>query len=173
MKPFYIGPHTEQEKESCHCIKCQNTYLLSKEIYNFRKSKKLNQLDSVTEFLALKGSISDEDLDKKHPELASPKEIYSIIYSFAESIVEKSDNGPTQYKNKWVFESYSSLVKKCNVRIIQIYGAAGHGKGMIDVMSSFAVKSILKRHIIGLDVWFGDSRDICEYLDMRKDSRMS
>ena len=142
MKPFYIGPHTEQEKESCHCIKCQNTYLLSKEIYNFRKSKKLNQLDSVTEFLALKGSISDEDLDKKHPELASPKEIYSIIYSFAESIVEKSDNGPTQYKNKWVFESYSSLAKKCNVRIIRIYGAAGHGKSMIDVMSSFGVKSV-------------------------------
>ena len=114
MKPFYIGSHTERKKESCHCIKCQNTYLLSKGINNFRKSKKLNQLDSVTEFLTLKGSISDEDLEKKHPELASPKEIYSIIYSFAESIVEKSDNGPTQYKNNWVFESNSSLAKKCN-----------------------------------------------------------
>ena len=44
---------------------------------------------------------------------------------------------------------------------------------MIDVMSSFGEKSILKRDIIGLDVWLGDSRDICEYLDMRKDSRMS
>ena len=170
MKPFYIGPHTELENESCHCIKCQNTHLLSKGINNFRKSKKLNQSDLVTEFLTLKGSISDEDIEKKHPELASPKEIYSIVYSFAKSIVVKSDNGPTQYKNKWVFESYSSLAKEWRIRI---YGAAGHWKGMIDVMSSFGVKSILKRDIIGLDVWLGDSRDIFEYLDMRKDSRMS
>ena len=34
------------------------------------------------------------------------------------------------------------------------------------------MKSILKRDIIGLDVWFGDSCDISEYLDMRKDPRM-
>ena len=90
-----------------------------------------------------------------------------------ETIVVKSDNAPTQYKNKWAFESYSSLAKKYNVRIIRIYGAAGRGKGVIDAMSSFGVKSFLKRDIIGLDVWFGDSRDICEYLDMRKEPRMS
>ena len=41
---------------------------------------------------------------------------------------------------------------------------------MIDGMSNFGVKSILKRDIIGLGVWFGDNRDICEYLDMRKNS---
>ena len=40
-------------------------------------------------------------------------------------------------------------------------------------MSSFGVKSILKRDITGLDVWFGDNCYICEYLDMRKDPRMS
>ena len=44
---------------------------------------------------------------------------------------------------------------------------------MIDAMSSFGMKSILKRDIIGLDVWFGDSHDICEYLNMRKDPSMS
>ena len=76
-------------------------------------------------------------------------------------------------KNKWALESYFSLAKKYNVCIIRIYGAAGHGKGVIDAMSSFVVKSILKRDIIGLDVWFGDSHDICEYLNMRKDPRMS
>ena len=90
-----------------------------------------------------------------------------------ETIVVKSDNAPTQYKNKWAFESYSSLAKKYHVRIIRIYGAAGYGKGVIDTMSSFGVKSILKRDITGLDVWFGDNRYICEYLDMRKDPRMS
>ena len=74
FKSFYIGPPKEREKESCLLIKCQNTHLLLKGIDNFRKSNKLNQLDSVTEFLTLKESMSDEDLEKKHPEFASPKE---------------------------------------------------------------------------------------------------
>ena len=67
-----------------------------------------------------------------------------------ETVVIKSDNAPTRYKNKWAFESYSYLAKKYNVQIIRIYGAAAHGKGLIDVMSSFGVKSIPKRDIVGL-----------------------
>ena len=80
FKPFYIGPPTEREKESCLCIKCQNTHLLLKGINNFRKSKKLNQLDSVTEFLTLKESLSDEDLEKNHPEITSPKETSYCLF---------------------------------------------------------------------------------------------
>ena len=41
------------------------------------------------------------------------------------------------------------LSKNYNVKIIKIYGAAGHGKGLIDAMSSFEVKSILRRDVIG------------------------
>ena len=74
FKPFYIGPPTERKKESCPCIKCQNTHLLLKGINNFRKSKKLNQLDSVTEFLTLTESMSDKDLEKKHPFILSVRE---------------------------------------------------------------------------------------------------
>ena len=40
-------------------------------------------------------------------------------------------------------------------------------------MSSFRVKSILRKDIIGLDVWFADSAEICEYLDMHKDPHTS
>ena len=70
------------------------------------------------------------------------------------TIAVKSDcNARTQYKSKCSFESYSSLAKKYNVSIIRIYGAAGHGKGVIDAMSSFAVKSIMKRDIIGCIIW--------------------
>ena len=46
-----------------------------------------------------------------------------------------------------------------NVRIVQIYGAAGHGKDLIDAMSNSGVTSILKRDIVGLDVWFSDNRE--------------
>ena len=57
-----------------------NTYLLLKGINNFRKSKKLSQLDLVTEFLTLKESIYDEDLEKKHTEFASPKETSYCLF---------------------------------------------------------------------------------------------
>lgn len=90
-----------------------------------------------------------------------------------ETVIIKSDNAPTQYKNKWAFHSYHSLANKYDVRIIRLYGAAGHGKGLIDAMSAFGVKSILRRDIIGLDVWFVDSQAIRDYLDIRKDPRMS
>ena len=40
-------------------------------------------------------------------------------------------------------------------------------------MSSFGVKSILQKDIVGLDVWFVDSEKICEYLNMRKGQCMS
>ena len=63
-----------------------------------------------------------------------PSFVQQVLEIRDETIVVKSDNAPFQYKNKWAFESYSSLAKKYNVRIIQIYGAAGHGKGVIDAM---------------------------------------
>ena len=89
-----------------------------------------------------------------------------------ETIIIKSDNAPTQYKNKYAFFSYQNLANKYNVRIIRIYGAAGHGKGLIDAMSSFGVKSILRRDIVSHDVWFSNSVEICEYLKFRGDKRM-
>ena len=90
-----------------------------------------------------------------------------------ETIIIKSDNAPTQYKNKWAFQSYTSLGNKYNVRIIRLYGAAGHTKGLIDAMSSFGVKSILRKDIVDMHVWFADSAEISEHLDLRKDPRMS
>ena len=84
----------------------------------------------------------------------------------------KSDNALSQYKNKRAFESYSSLAKKY-VPVIRIYGATGYGKGLIDALSIFGVKYILKRDIFGLNVWFSDSREISEYLNIRKGPQMN
>ena len=55
----------------------------------------------------------------------------------------QSDIAPTQYKNKNAFFLLKKLTKKFNLRIIRTYGAAGHGKGAIDQMSSCGVKNIL------------------------------
>ena len=38
-------------------------------------------------------------------------------------------------------------------------------------MSSFGVKGILRRDIIGNDEWFSNSAEICDYLNLRGDSR--
>ena len=39
-------------------------------------------------------------------------------------------------------------------------------------MSSFGVKSILHRGVIGLDQWFADSKEMCQYLRFRNDEIM-
>ena len=59
-----------------------------------------------------------------------------------------------------------------NVKIIRIYGAAGHGKGLIDAMSHFGIKSILRRDVIGLGQWLVDSKEMCQYLRFRNEERM-
>ena len=64
------------------------------------------------------------------------------------------------------------LSKNYNVKIIKIYGAAGHEKGLIDAMSSFEVKSVLRRDVIGLDQWFADSKEKCQYLRLKIEERM-
>ena len=60
-----------------------------------------------------------------------------------------------------------------NLRIIRIFGATGHGKGLIGAMSNFGPKSILRRDIVAFDLWFADSKEICSYLTDRTDERMS
>lgn len=65
------------------------------------------------------------------------------------------------------------LSDKYNIWIINIYRTTGHGKGLIDVISGFAVKSVLRRYIVTQDYRFQNSSEICEYLDSRCDNQMS
>ena len=81
-----------------------------------------------------------------------------------ETIILKSDNAGNQYKDKYAFAYYQNLSNKCQVRIVRLYGAAGHGKGLIDAMSSFGVKSILRKDIVTGDVWYRNSEEMCRHL---------
>ena len=56
-----------------------------------------------------------------------------------ETVIIKSDNCSEQYKCLYAFGSYQMLAKDYNVKIIQVYGAAGHGKELNDAMSCFGV----------------------------------
>ena len=86
-----------------------------------------------------------------------------------ETMMIKSDNASTQYKNKYAFNSMQTLSNNYDIKIIRIYGAAGHRKGLIDAMSRCCVKSILLCDIVGLDQWFADSKEVCQYLRFRKE----
>ena len=78
----------------------------------------------------------------------------------------QSDNAPSQYKNKLPFGLTQKLANEFNLRIIRTYGAAGHGKEVIDAMSS-GVKNILRKNIVTHDVFFNTSEDVTNYLSIK------
>ena len=79
----------------------------------------------------------------------------------------QSDNAPTQYKSRHAFALLQKLAYEFNLRIIRTYGAAGHGKGTIDAMSSFGVKNVLRRDIITHDIFFDTGEEIVDYLHIK------
>ena len=56
------------------------------------------------------------------------------------------------------------MADKHNVQIICLYGAVGHGKGLIDAMSRFGAKSILRKDIVTGDVGYKNSEEMCLHL---------
>ena len=113
--------------------------------------------------------------DTTHDSFFVHKVLIDIIERWSisnETVIIKSDNAPTQYKNKYAFRSMQNLADTYNITIIRLYGAAGHDKGLIDAMSSFGVKSILRRDRIAFNKWFDNSEEICSYLTQRYDDRM-
>ena len=79
-----------------------------------------------------------------------------------EKILLKSGNAGNQYEGKYAYAYYQNMADKYNVRIIRLYGAAGHGKGLIDAMSSFSVKLILRKTL--QQQAYGISEKMCLHL---------
>ena len=126
---------------------------------DFAKTQKSRYLENeILFFLQIKNSLITNQ------ELLCGKNNFVAEVTFKrwnikdETIIIKSYNAPTQYKNKFPFQSMMDLSNKYNVRIIRIYGAASHGKGLIDAISSFGVKTILRRDIVSYKCWMKPSR---------------
>ena len=81
------------------------------------------------------------------------------------TLVIRSDNCCTQYKSKYTFANMERLAKKHNIDIYWFYGAAGHGRGLVDAMSSFGCKGPLRKYIITDNKFFNDANEIFNYLD--------
>ena len=65
---------------------------------------------------------------------------------------------------------FSPICKKYRISItvlVYIYGAAGHGKGLIDAMSAFGCKNLLRMDILGEDAWWADSKEMCKHLQRK------
>ena len=108
--------------------------------------------------------------DTKHDGIFVDHVLIDLIANYNisnEDLWVQSDNASSQYKNKHSFGLLQSLANEYNLRIIRTYGAAGHGKGAIDTMSSFGVKNILRQDIVTHDVFFNNSCDMAEYLVMK------
>ena len=79
-------------------------------------------------------------------------------------IIIRSDNCEDQYKCKFTFHQMRELAMKHKIDIFWFYGAPGHGRGLIDAMSSFGCKSQLRHAIVSKDKWFPNALSMVEYL---------
>ena len=104
--------------------------------------------------------------DTKHDPFYVDQVLRDIIVKYDikdEHLWIQSDNAPIQYRNKHGFALLQELADDFNLRIIRTYSAAGHGKGVIDAMSSFGAKNILRKDIVIHDVFFINSAEIVHY----------
>ena len=79
----------------------------------------------------------------------------------------KSDNCSQQYKSSFVFASWKALAKKYNKITTLYYGVSGHGKGLVDSMSSFGVKGPLPKSIIIENFFFNHVEQVKEHLEQK------
>ena len=111
--------------------------------------------------------ISD---DTKHDPVFVDEVLRDLIHHYDirnEDIMIQSDNASTQYKSFHAFALLQKLANEFNVRIIRTYGAAGHGRGTIDAMSSFGVKNVFRRDIVTHDIFLDTREEIVDYLHIK------
>ena len=82
------------------------------------------------------------------------------VFKHQDTIRIKTDNCTTQYKCLYVFGMYSDLAKKLKKTFILYFGAAGHGRCLVDGMSSWGVKNPLRMQIIVADFYWKFAADL-------------
>ena len=107
--------------------------------------------------------------DKKKDSVFVSNVILDLLRQFPEgkdySVLRfKSDNCPGQYCCRYVLPFYSDLAKKLGKPILIYYGVNGHGRGMVDGMSSFGVKAPLRRAIVTTDFFYNKAEQLVSFL---------
>ena len=86
--------------------------------------------------------------------------IVNRVHDDSDTIILRSDNCSTQFKSQYVFASMRSLALKHNIKIVWFYGEPGHGRGLVDAMSSFGCKGPLRKLIINEDQWYDNVEEM-------------
>ena len=104
------------------------------------------------------------------------KHIYVFTSAVVDHILEKnstprliqfkSDNCATQDKSKYVFWYWSNLAAQHGKKVLLYYGVAGHGRGLVDAMSSFGVKAPHRKAVITNEFTCSSALDIHKYLNI-------
>ena len=66
-----------------------------------------------------------------------------------QTLVVESDNCSSQYKSCAHFDGLIKLATQHNIRIIRVYGVAGHGKGGVDHIGGLAKVAIRRETAAG------------------------
>ena len=75
---------------------------------------------------------------------------------------KKTDNCAIQYKSLKVFGYYRATSIATGQTWIVYFGPEGHGRGLVDSMSSFGVKSPLRKEIINKDFYWTTAKELVE-----------
>ena len=95
--------------------------------------------------------------------------IMNIIKNYPEKNEKKvslvcSDNCQEQCKCKFTNFQMKKLAIKLGIKIIWFYGEPGHGRGLVNAMSSFGCKSQIRPEIITNDSWFESTEQMGKFL---------
>ena len=80
----------------------------------------------------------------------------------------KSDNCSYQYCCKYLFPFYQDLSIRLSKPVICYFGVNGHGRGLVDAMSGFGVKSVVRCAIVTQDFWYETPDDLIPFLRKSK-----
>ena len=83
-------------------------------------------------------------------------------YTNQNVIRKKSDNCSVQYKSQKVFGLFQEMAIKSGKVWILYYGPSSHGRGLVDSMSSFGVKTPLHQEIINNDFFWTKSSQLVD-----------
>ena len=122
--------HYSGSQSSLHC---SVIHASPENVYVYHLSDVLNHDESFTKAVVL-------NLINEH--LKNNKRIYI-----------KSDNCREQFKCRWIFVVYREIAMSLGKEVIIYYGASGHGRGLVDGVSSFGVKTLLRREITNHVYW--------------------
>ena len=114
-------------------------------VYLYHLSYDVNH-NSVLTFYIIK------DIIHNHPEVIQKG--YLILCS---------DNCQEQYKCKFTFQM-KKIAAEFGITAVWFYGEPGHGRGLVDAMSSFGCKQQLRHEIVTNDAWFANAEQMVQFL---------